>query len=60
MRTAEQTIFLWNNNTDEEIYRNGGETSFCNFRNEGCNQMTKSILSEDRTHFNCEECGKLK
>ena len=25
-----------------------------------CNCLTKSILSEDRTHYNCEKCGAIK
>jgi hypothetical protein len=26
----------------------------------GCRKMTKSIKSEDGTHYNCAECGIIK
>jgi len=35
--------------------------TYCSYcRNGGCGKMTESVLSEDRTHYNCKECGAIK
>jgi len=34
-------------------------TSICHLEG-GCGCVTKSIESEDRTHFSCEKCGNTK
>ncbi len=37
------------------------EISLCKYdRIRCCHCMTKSIQSEDKTHFNCGKCGALK
>jgi len=37
------------------------EISLCNYDKENCcNCMTKSIQSEDKTHYNCGKCGAIK
>jgi len=37
------------------------EKTYCTYCTvEGCGKMTESILSDDKTHYNCKECGAIK
>ena len=44
------------NHKSERQRLSDGEISLCR----KCNCMTKSIVSEDGTHFNCGKCGAIK
>ena len=47
----------------EKIYPNGEEKTYCSHNwdgKQGCKKMTKSVLSEDKTHYYCEECKTTK
>ena len=40
---------------------NEDDINLCNYdKDKCCYSMTKSILSEDRTHYNCGKCGAIK
>lgn len=34
--------------------------SLCRYDPKHCGCITKSVLSEDSTHYNCEKCGATK
>ena len=44
------------NHKSEHQRQTDGEISLC----KSCNCMTKSIVSEDGTHYNCGKCGAIK
>ena len=47
----------------EKIYLNGEEKTYCSKcfdGKQGCKKMTRSILSDDGTHYYCEECKTTK
>jgi hypothetical protein len=49
--------------TEEKIYPNGDELTFCSLNwdgKKGCRKMTKSVKSSDGTHYYCEECQTTK
>lgn len=46
---------------NEKIYPNGEKLTYCSdCALGGCGKMTKSVLSDDKTHYYCEECEATK
>ena len=47
----------------DKIYPDGEELTFCSKNwdgTRGCRKMTRSVLSDDGTHYLCEECETTK
>ena len=45
----------------KQINKEKKKLTYCNYNTvKGCGKMTESILSDDRTHYYCKECGAIK